>query len=642
MSEHIDIMKQLNSSEPSEIREAAFAAGQAKMTEAIPLLAGHIRSSNLGVQEAADRALRQIGGDAVVQAVVPLLRSDDAPLRNISMDILREVGAHDLQTLIDLLHDDDPDIRIFMSDILGTSDNRIAVAPLCEALLKDPEVNVRYQAAVSLGTLGFVDAADCLNKAMKDEEWVQFSVIEALSKIGADSSVNALARALDTSSDLVGSMIVEALGEMGNIKAVSVLMKRLDSSPSPLRNKIVKAIVQILGGKSLNLLVDKERDKFRQYLLAALEDEDEDIQDAAVLGLGYVGGEKASAELLRLASTLDPDRDHERLLAFVQSIASIGFNPALENVVRSGDEFSVRIAVEAILHMEDKAAVQLLMDEFWNKSRDEQRAIIHALAEKADEGAKDFFLDVLERHRDGNVLKAALYFLGERIRSVESGDQLFAMLEHPYDDVKEAALEACIALEDPGMVERFRFYHNSPDPIQRMMAVYALGKLGVDENLEILTAALEDEVPDIRKIALESLFQGCLCDFDRLALVVPRLHDENREVRLALVDLIGGCTSEGVEPYLIEALQDTDDWVIVRAIEAFGKRRSKSGVPNLIELLESTSPLVRLKAIEALGEIGGKAAFRSLLALMDSGDQELQEAAQEAAEKIRQNEGEGE
>lgn len=641
MSEHIDILKQLNSSEPAEIREAAFAAGQAKMTEAIPLLAGHIRSSNLGVQEAADRALRQIGGDAVVQAVVPLLRSDDAPLRNISMDILREVGAHDLQTLIDLLHDDDPDIRIFMSDILGTSDNRIAVAPLCEALLKDPEVNVRYQAAVSLGTLGFVDAADCLNKAMKDEEWVQFSVIEALSKIGADSSVNALARALDTSSDLVGSMIVEALGEMGNIKAVSVLMKRLDSSPGPLRNKIVKAIVQILGGKSLNLLVDKERDKFRLYLLAALEDEDEDIQDAAVLGLGYVGGEKASAELLRLAATLDPDRDHERLLAFVQSIASIGFNPALENVVRSGDEYSVRIAVEAILHMDDKAAVQLLMDEFWNKSRDEQRAIIHALAEKADEGAKDFFLDVLERHRDGNVLKAALYFLGERIRSVESGDSLFAMLEHPYDDVKEAALEACIALEDPGMAERFRQYHNSPDPIQRMMAVYALGKLGVDENIEILTAALEDEVPDIRKIALEALFQGCQCDFDRLSLVVPRLHDENREVRLALVDLIGGCAVEEVEPYLMEALQDADDWVIVRAIEALGKKRSKGGVSHLIELLESDSPLVRLKAVEALGDIGGKAAFRSLLALMDADDPELQEAAQEAAEKIRQNEGEG-
>lgn len=641
MSEHTDILTQLKGSEPSQIREAAFAAGMDRLEAAIPLLAKHIQSTNLGVQEAADRALRQIGGEVVVQAVVPLLRSDDAPIRNISMDILREVGAHDLQTLIDMLHDEDPDIRIFMSDILGTSDNRLAVSPLCEALLRDPEVNVRYQAAVSLGELGFAEAAECLNKAMKDEEWVQFSVIEALSKIGADSSVNALARALDASSDLVSSMIVEALGEMGNIKAVSVLMKRLNSSPGPLRNKIVKAIVQIMGGKSLNLLADKERETFRLYLLAALEDEDVEIQDAAVLGLGFVGGEKASVELMQLASTLDPDRDHERLLAMVESIASIGFNAAIEKVVRSGDEFSVRIAVEAISRMEDSSAIQLLMDVFWEKSRDEQRAMIHVLSEMADVSALGFFLEVMDRHSDGNVLKSAMFYLGERIQAVEQGERLFAMLEHPYDDVKEAALEACIALQDPAMQKRFQDYFQSPDPVHRMMAVYALGKLGVEENIDLLTDALEDEVPDIRKIALEALFESCPGSFGKLALVVPRLHDENREVRLALVDLIGACDSEEVVPYLVQALQDMDDWVVVRAVEALGKRPDKGIAEHLIPLLDSESTLVQLKSVEALGEIGGKMAFRALLSLMDSDDLELQQAAQEAAERIRETEGEG-
>lgn len=642
MSGHNEILAQLRSDDPAQIREAAFAAGQMGLEEAIALLAEHIQSGNLGVQEAADRALRQIGGDVVVQAVVPLLRSDDAPIRNIAMDILRDVGAHDLQTLIELLHDNDPDIRIFMADILGTSDNRSAIGPLCEALLRDPEVNVRYQAAVSLGELGFPEAADCLNKAMKDEEWVQFSVIEALAKIGADSSVNALARALDSSSDLVASMIVEAMGEMGNIKAVSILMKRLDSSPGPLRNKIVKAVVRLLGGKSLNLLADKEREKFRVYLLAALEDEEVDVQDAAVAGLGVVGDEKASAALLELASGLDADRDHERLLAVVESIGAIGFNNAVEHVVRTGEEYPVRIAVEAISRMQDDRANSLLMDVFWEKSRDEQRAIMHVLSEHADAAALPFFLNVLDRHNDGNVLKAVLYYLGMRARASEHGDKLFAMLEHPYDDVKEAALEACIALNDPTMVARFRDYFHSPDPLQRMMAVYALGKLGVDDNIEELTAALEDEVPDIRKIAIESLFESNTCtSFDKLGLVVPRLHDENREVRLALVELIGSCTSEDVVPYLVQALNDEDDWVVVRAIEALGRRGERSGAEHLIRLLDSESTLVRLKAVENLGEIGGKMAFRALLAQMDSDDPEVQMAAQSAAERIRQNEGEG-
>ncbi len=640
MSEHTEILTQLRSGESAQIREAAFSAGLMGLVEAIPLLAEHIQSANLGVQEAADRALRQIGGAGVVRAVVPLLRSDDAPIRNISMDILREVGAGDLPTLVSLLHDDDADIRIFMADVLGTCGNSLAVEPLCGALLDDSEVNVRYQAAVSLGELGFPEAADCLNKAMQDEEWVQFSVIEALAKIGADSSVKALARALDTSSDLVCSMIVEALGEMGNVKAVNLLMPRLDSSPGPLRNKIVKSIVTLLGGKSLSLLADGGQDRFRRYLLAALEDEDVTIQDAAVLGLGYVGGADASAALIQLASSLTPDRDHERLLAVVESIAAIGFNEAVEDVIRTGEEYPVRIAVEAVSRMHDAGAEHLLMEVFWDKSRDEQRAVLHVLSLVADESALNFFRDVLARHSDGDVLKAALHYLG-RMKSLECGEQIFSMLDHPYDDVKEAALEACIASEDNSMTGRFREFLHSPDPIRRMMAVYALGKLSVEENINELSAALEDEVPDIRKIAIEALISDCTDSEDRLALVMPRLHDENRDVRLALVELIGSFDCVDVIPYLIQVLHDPDDWVVVRAVEALGRRRDRGGVEHLVPLLHAESTLVRLKAVEALGGIGGRDALRALLPLVDSDDPDVQQVAREAVSSMRADEREG-
>ena len=38
----------------------------------------------------------------------------------------------------------------------------------------------------------------------------------------------------------------------------------------------------ILGAKSLTLLSDEERDKFRLYMLTALEDEDEDVGNEEV------------------------------------------------------------------------------------------------------------------------------------------------------------------------------------------------------------------------------------------------------------------------------------------------------------------------------------------------------------------------
>lgn len=638
MSEQ-QIIEQLQGDDVEAIREAAYAAGNLRLESAVPHLVAHIQSHNIGVQEAADRALRKIGGVAAVRGVLPLLRSDDAPIRNIAMDVLREIGADDFDSLKQLLHDDDPDMRIFASDILGTSESILAVPSLCEALLRDPEVNVRYQAAVSLGTLAFPEAADCLNKAMMDEEWVQFSVIEALTKIRAESSVNALVKALDSASDLVASMIVDALGEMGNIKAVPLLLKRLDKSPGPLRNKIAKAIVNVLGGKSLSLLGEKERLRLRDYLLAAMDDEDEDVQNAAMRGLASIGGAEATEAVLKVAVALDADRDHERLVACVRSLADIGFNSAVDRHVRGDDEHTLLILVEAIRSMPSRHGIDVLRGVFWDKPRDAQRSMSTVLAERCDPSDRDFFIDVLDRHNDAHVLKAALHYLGRRAKAVEAGERMLALLEHPYDDVKEAALDACIALNNPTMNARFRESFRSPDPLHRMMAVYAMGRFDVDENLAELTEALEDEVPDVRKVALEAVANVCPFTSARLELVVPRLHDENREVRLALIELLGNCGEGNVFPYLIQALDDPDDWVRVRAIEALGSLKDADAVPQLVALTDNAGHLVLLKVVEALGAIGGNVAFRALLHLMESDDPEVQQAAESAAARIHDEQG---
>lgn len=222
------ILALLSSDEPEHVREGAYEAGYAKLEEAIPLMVAkleEVRSS--GVQEAIDRALRKIGGKPVVDAVIPLLRSEDPPVRNISMDVLREVGKSDVNALAALMDDEDADLRIFGADILGSTGSAVAVPLLSSALLKDPEVNVRYQAAVSLGELAYPEAATALNHALDDDEWVKFAVIEALVKVKAESSVGAMLMALNHSSALVASNIVEALGEMGYMKAAPMLLERL-------------------------------------------------------------------------------------------------------------------------------------------------------------------------------------------------------------------------------------------------------------------------------------------------------------------------------------------------------------------------------------------------------------------------------
>ncbi len=641
MTDCSKFLDELKSDDNEVVREAAFQAGEMKCADAVPLLADLLKSNHLGLQEAADQALRSIGGKDVVQAVVPLLRSDDAPARNLSMDILREVGAQDFASLVDLVHDDDPDIRIFATDILGSTNSFMAVEPLCDALLKDPEVNVRYQAAVSLGDLANPAAARCLNKAMQDDEWVQYAVIEALAKIKHSSSVDALVKALNTSSDLVASMIVDALGEVGNIKAVTMLLRHLDKSPTALRNKIVKSIISILGGKSLKLLSASEREKLREYMLVALKDEDEDVQDAAISGLSYVGGEKATEEVLNLASVLDPDRDRDRLTVIIEDLSNIGLNEAMVAALNSGDYKKAAVVIEILSRLEGPEVSGALMGAFDSGDRDIKRGILEALVGTAGEEAKEFFENVLEREQDGSMLKSAINFLGGKLMNVDAVDSIFGLLSHSYDDVKEAALDACVAIGGEDVNRRFVELSSSKESIERLMAVFAMGKIDAQGNLEQIRIALEDEVPDIRKIALEAL-HDCNADPESMSLIFSRLHDENRDVRLTVIELLGNCYTEEAIPYIIQALQDDDDWVQIRAAEALGAHREESALPQLITMLDSPHKLVVLKVIEVLGSIGGTMAFQSLLETSNSdSDPEVIQAAEEAILRIQEEQGEG-
>jgi len=635
MTDCKEILAMLKSAETDVLREGAYLAGEEHCEDAVPLLVEMLKSSNIGVQESADNALRKIGGKEVVNGVIPLLRSDDAPVRNGSMDILRALGSHELQSIIPLLKEEDVDIRIFATDILGSAGNIMAVAPLCEALLKDPEVNVRYQAAVSLGDLGLPEAAKCLNQAMRDEEWVQYSVIEALAKIRHSSSIDAMVKAMSHSSELVVSMIIDALGDMGNVKAVSLLLSRMESSPTALRNKIVKAIVKILGAKLVNLLPKDARANFREYLLVALEDEEEEVQDAAIIGLAVMGGDDAAAGVFAIASKLDPDQEQDRLDHILDSLAQMGVTAVLKNALRSDDAPAALLAVEVLGRVSSPEVESVLVNSFWQNPIAVQRAIIVILARIAGQGSVDFFMDLLAKHNDGKVLKSAASFLGQKLHYAPASDILFDLLDHQYDDVKEAGLDACVAIGGEDMQERFRALFNGKDPVKRLMAVYALGKIDAAANLALLKIALEDENPDIRKHALQAVATQCYESEVFVELLAPRLMDENRDVRQTVVEIMGQCFSPEIVPHLRNALSDEDDWVKVRALEVIGQHKIAEAIPEIVAHLENPNKLVAIRAIECLGSIGGTAAFQALLSISSSEDYELMEAAESAIARIQ-------
>ncbi len=254
---------------------------------------------------------------------------------------------------------------------------------------------------------------------------------------------------------------------------------------------------------------------------------------------------------------------------------------------------------------------------FWEQDRDFQREIALELSQKNHPLLKDFFLKVLKEHKDGKVIKCGLRFLGEKMKCEDAESEIIKFLDHPYDDVKEVALQAAISIGTESVKQEFMRMKKDEDPIKRFMAIYGFGSLGDKRFLADIKEAFCDEVEDVRKVAVEAYAQCADSDEEVLEVLSPMLEDGSRDVRLAVLDVLSHVKlRDKVRDLIIPLLKDKDDWVRIRAVEILGN--IKEGVePSILRpLLNSKNNLLRIKTLEALDNIGGEQVTRIFIDLL--------------------------
>ncbi|NOY45848.1 MAG: HEAT repeat domain-containing protein [Deltaproteobacteria bacterium] len=141
------------------------------------------------VREALFGSLLAIGTEAVVEGLIPLLRGEDAGLRNGAVEVLRQLPDAVGHRIAALLADPDPDVRIFAVDILRDLAHPQAPGWLLAVVESDEHVNVVTTAIDRLAEVGTPDMAPAI-QAVKDrfpnEPFVGFAVDTALKRVLGD------------------------------------------------------------------------------------------------------------------------------------------------------------------------------------------------------------------------------------------------------------------------------------------------------------------------------------------------------------------------------------------------------------------------------------------------------------------------
>lgn len=129
----------------------------------------------------------RLGGGTVVAALLPLLRSEDAGLRNGAIEVLAGLPGAVAPHVERLLNDADSDVRIFTVNLLGDLQHASVPQWLAQVLMHDPAVNVVGAALEVLAEVGAPESLPALRIAARrfgDDAYIGFAVELAIERIG--------------------------------------------------------------------------------------------------------------------------------------------------------------------------------------------------------------------------------------------------------------------------------------------------------------------------------------------------------------------------------------------------------------------------------------------------------------------------
>ena len=176
---------QLQDPDPSVRRWAVRDLGHLEHMSA--LLCEHLpREPDHAVREMIFTTLGREGGPVVAAGLVPLLRSEDASLRNSAIELLsgmpEVMGPHIEQ----LLSDPDADVRIFTLNVLNELKHPEVLRWVGQVLAHDPHINVVAAALEVLAESGTPAALPAIEQArlrFPDDPFIAFAADLAQQRI---------------------------------------------------------------------------------------------------------------------------------------------------------------------------------------------------------------------------------------------------------------------------------------------------------------------------------------------------------------------------------------------------------------------------------------------------------------------------
>jgi len=620
------VFKLLNDPDSSVRRQAAEALSQGDERAVYPLIKA-LKDESTAVQEAATQSLISIGtennsflinsGEVVTYMVIPLLREEEAYLRNTALLIIKEIGYRAQELLYKLFKDKDPDIRKFALDLVADIKTGFDGAKILP-LLKDTNGNVRAAAAHALGELGYREAVPALIESLNDEEWVVFYVLQALAKLQAEEAIDSIGELLlSTDSLLIKAEAIETLGKIGTEKVAEPLLKYFPVATKDEKKEIVKALIRI--GKI------PDGQDLKEEILSIFKEKEWEDKLIALNGIKLTNLVEAVPLIVEEAGALDPscfDYD-EKIQVLEDTLLAIDSEDELISMIEKNKlKYRAKAFVIKVLgKLRSKKAVPVLIKLLEDIKRDIRIASAKALGDIGGKEALPPLIKKSTEDEDANVRKAAIEAIG-MIRAPEAYEPLFNLLDREiYPDIIDTIVSALISIDQEKFLQNLKSYKRQ---VKQALA-------GLTYSMDILNMLAKCEDKEVQKSSIYGL--GRIGTEEAISKILEFINSEDKDIKKAAILALG--EANFCSDALFQCLKDEDPWIRYYAVKAISKACDPEILlEKLLPLLDDPFPPVVIATVEALAEIPTPEVYDMLVSKKEHPDKEVREKIEEVLQRI--------
>lgn len=237
------------------LSKAAAAQGLALVDRLLPLIA----SGDAATRAAVMKILLGVGDlNGVVRRYLIFAKGLAGFVRDRAIELLRSTGDKMIEPVIELLHDQDADIRSGAIAVASAFEDP-RVVPATIELLKDPDWWLRISAADTLGKLKDPRAVEPLMAVLADPD-VKWAAVEALGRIGDMRALPALGKMLADPAPDVRIEVIQALRNFKHPQVKNAMMSVAQKDPErSVRTRAIDLLTELASAEDQGALAEVKK-----------------------------------------------------------------------------------------------------------------------------------------------------------------------------------------------------------------------------------------------------------------------------------------------------------------------------------------------------------------------------------------------